>query len=302
MGLYGGDDGFTADLDAGIFQSVARDFGMSMQCVFVRRGELGVNFLGRYYSPDVFTGDTNTMIDFGRMIVKLHLTVDPQAAHPARAVLKLCEKLTSLACTDMNTPVVRELLDAATRTGRWKRPTAEEPAYVVNTCAPWMDMVIDEACAKLSLDREGLVAWLVRVNTMTQLLECPGFGEVAIVLPKTPVIMSGEIVLPAGATLGPEDIFKLGRSTHIQAHESRDSAKADAKANRSKPDDKGKSEVDACEHPVTVDKKTDKPHVCPCQWTAPGRKKEETDDEYAKRRAAWDTNRARAAKNVGITL
>jgi hypothetical protein len=246
LGLYGGDDGFTADLDADIFQSVAQDFGMSMECVFVRRGEMGVNFLGRYYSPDVFTGDTNTMIDFGRMIVKLHLTVDPDAAHPAAKWRKFSEKLTSLACTDMHTPVVQELLDAATRTGRWKRPTAEEANFVVNTRAPWMDYVIDQACLKLSLDRDGLVGWLSRVNTVTQLLECPGFGVADVVLPKTPIIMDGEVVLPAGATLGPDDVFKLGRSTHVQVHESKASAKADAKAERPRMDDKGKEEAHGC--------------------------------------------------------
>jgi len=306
IGLYGGDDGFTADLDAEIFQQVAKDFGMSMECVFVPRGALGVNFLGRYYSLDVFTGDTNTMIDFGRMIVKLNLTSDPLAALPGVsphfAWKKLCEKLTSLACTDMNTPVVRELLDAAERTGRWKRPTAEGANFVVNVHAPWMDFVVDQACLKLSLDREGLVAWLGLINNITQLLNCPGFGEAEIVLPKTPVIMDGQVVLPAGVELGPDDIFKLGRSTHVQVHESKASAKADAKAARPKSDDKGKEEIDACDHPVVLNKKTKIAYICPCQWAAPGRKKDETDEEYAQRRSAWDLNRARAAKTAGFTL
>jgi len=243
LGLYGGDDGFTADLDAETFQSVARDFGMSMDCVFVNRGEMGVNFLGRYYSPDVFTGDTNSMIDFGRMIVKLHLTVDPMAAQPSKAWGKLAEKLTSLACTDMHTPVVEELLEAAVRTGRWNSPTAEEPSYVVNVRAPWMDFVVDQACLKLSLDRQGLCGWLQLVNTVSQLLNCPGFGEAEVVLPKVAVIMNGEVVLPAGATLSEDDVFKLGRSTHVQVHESKASAKADAKAARPILD-KGKEEVD----------------------------------------------------------
>jgi hypothetical protein len=242
------------------------------------------------------------MIDFGRMIVKLHLTTDKDAAHPANAWRKFSEKLTSLACTDMNTPVVCELLDAAVRTGRWKRPTAEEDGFVVNVRAPWMDYVVDQACLKLSLDRSGLVAWLGVVNTVTQLLNCPGFGEAEVVLPKTVVIMNGEVVLPAGAELTGDDIFKLGRSTHVQVHESKASAKADAKAARPKGDDKGKDELDACDHPVVLNKKTSEPFVCPCQWTAPGRKKDESDDDYAKRRATWDTNRARAAKAAGITL
>lgn len=306
-GLYGGDDGFTADLDAEIFQNVARDFGMSMECVFIPRGEMGVNFLGRYYSPEVFTGDTNSMIDFARMIVKLHLTVDPNAAHPSKASAKLFEKLTSLACTDTNTPIVKELLDAAVRTGRWERPLALDHAYVVNTYAPWMDLVVDNACEKLSLDRLGLTTWLGLTNTVTQLLNCPGFGEAEIVLPKTAVIMNGEVVLPAGAELVEADIFKLGRSTHIQVHESKASAKADAKAARpfmegASQDDKGKGEADECEHPVVMNKKTSEPFVCPCQWKAPGKKPDETDEQYAKRRAVWENNRAAAAKRAGISL
>jgi len=262
---------------------------------------MGVNFLGRYYSPDVFTGDTNSMIDFGRMIVKLHLTVDPQAAHPSKAWGKLAEKLTSLACTDMNTPVVCDMLAAAERTGRWTSPTAEEPSYVINVQAPWMDYVVDQACLKLSLDRQGLCGWLQLVNTVTQLLNCPGFGETEIVLPKVAVIMNGEVVLPAGAELGPEDVFKLGRSTHVQVHESRASAKADAKAARPHMDPKGKEEADACRHVVVTDGSGKALH-CPCQWAAPGRKKDETDAQYSERRVAWETKRAWAAKKAGIDL
>lgn len=314
LGLYGGDDGFTADLDAEIFQKVARDFGMSMECVFIRRGEMGVNFLGRYYSPEVFTGDTNSMIDFARMIVKLHLTTDLQAVLHHKRWQKLAEKLTSLHCTDAETPVIRDLLAAATRTGRWSCPTAVG-AFVVNTRAPWMELVVDNACDKLNLDRAGLTAWLGIVNTVTQLLECPGFGEAETVLPKTAVIMNGDIVLPAGAELTAEDVFKLGRSTHVQAHESKASAKADAQVAKefmSKDAaaefqkyrtivEKGKEEADACVHPLRV-KPTGEPFVCPCQWSAPGRKKEESDDQYATRRQAWESSRAYAARKANITL
>jgi len=304
IGLYGGDDGFTADLDADIFQKVASDFGMSMECVFVRRGCLGVNFLGRYYSDLVFTGDTNTMIDFGRSIVKWHLTTDTNATLHGQQTAKLCEKLTSLACTDSNTPIVQELLDAAERTGRWKRPTAGDDGFVVNVRAPWMDFCIDDACLKLSLDRDCMVAWLGLVNNMGQLLNCPGFGEVELVLPKAVTIIDGEVILPAGATLGPEDIIKIGRSTQKHAHESRATAKADAKAAPPLPSlasEKGKAEADACDHPIVL-KKTGEPHVCPCQWSAPGRKEGEDDAQYAKRRQAWESNRARAAKTAGIKL
>jgi hypothetical protein len=67
-----------------------------------RRGESGVNFLARIYSPDVWFGDVDSVCDIARQLAKLHLTT----ATPATAAEKATEKAISFYLTDANTPVI----------------------------------------------------------------------------------------------------------------------------------------------------------------------------------------------------
>lgn len=104
LGIYGGDDGLTADIDPSIAVKACADVGQVLEAEQYLRGAAGVNFLARYYSPQVWFGDPNSMCDLARQLVKLGVTrtlsskVTPQQ--------KACEKALSFNLTDKYTPVI----------------------------------------------------------------------------------------------------------------------------------------------------------------------------------------------------
>jgi len=102
LGLYAGDDGFTADADPDkIIQSAMR-IGQVYEVNIVKRGDLGVQFLGRRYGPDVWNGDWNSICDVPRALSKLHLATPGNYESEAKAV----EKAFAYMLTDRNTPII----------------------------------------------------------------------------------------------------------------------------------------------------------------------------------------------------
>ena len=104
LGVYGGDDGLTADVNPEFYSSVATSLGLTLEVEPVIRGNVGITFLSRLYGPNVWTGDASSMCDLRRALSKLHVTHSlADSVHPLR---KLKEKFTSLALSDWNTPVI----------------------------------------------------------------------------------------------------------------------------------------------------------------------------------------------------
>ena len=106
LGLYGGDDGITPDLSAAKLRSAATETGQVSTCVVIKRGEAGVEFLARRFSPDVWNGDTTSMCDIKRQLSKFHATakVDVIPTDKAR------QKALSYYLTDGNTPIIGPLV------------------------------------------------------------------------------------------------------------------------------------------------------------------------------------------------
>jgi len=103
-GIYGGDDGLTADADPKVYVTTVAAFGQVLTPEIFLRGCAGVNFLARYYSPNVWFGDNNSMCDLRRQLSKFHVTV---ALPPnITAMDKLIEKSRAFALSDRNTPVI----------------------------------------------------------------------------------------------------------------------------------------------------------------------------------------------------
>lgn len=103
LGIYGGDDGFTADINPHTYQLAASEVGQVLTAEVVKRGDLGVKFLARIYSPSVWNGDTNSCCDIVRQVTKLHLaTIVPGLTHTQRVILKA----RSFALSDANTPII----------------------------------------------------------------------------------------------------------------------------------------------------------------------------------------------------
>jgi hypothetical protein len=74
LGMYGGDDGITADLLEEFFIMAARKLGFEVKTEVIDRGRWGVNFLNRYYTENVWNGDPCSTRDIARCMAGLHLT------------------------------------------------------------------------------------------------------------------------------------------------------------------------------------------------------------------------------------
>lgn len=104
LGIYGGDDGLTADLPTTTYKQAATAIGQVLTTERVLRGELGVKFLARLYSPHVWEGDINSVCDIKRQAAKFHTTVGmPPNVTPTD---KLLEKVRCVLLSDRNTPVI----------------------------------------------------------------------------------------------------------------------------------------------------------------------------------------------------
>jgi hypothetical protein len=104
LGVYGGDDGLTADVDPESYAVECASVGQVLEAEVVKRGELKVQFLAREYSREVWAGSPNSMCDVKRQLTKLHVTT---AMHPGVTKLeKLGEKLFAFYLTDASTPII----------------------------------------------------------------------------------------------------------------------------------------------------------------------------------------------------
>ena len=104
LGIYGGDDGLSGDLDPAALERSFQQVGQVAEIQVFKRGESGVNFLARFYGPDIWHGDANSICDIPRQLSKLHTTVGM-----SRDVLpldKLVAKALNYCLTDANTPVI----------------------------------------------------------------------------------------------------------------------------------------------------------------------------------------------------
>jgi hypothetical protein len=111
LGVYGGDDGLTPDVDEAIYVKAAEMIGQKLTISTLRRGDDGVTFLARMYSPEVWTGSPDSCCDLPRQLGKFHLTskAGPYSSEKFNA-MKLEQKLIAFSFTDANTPIICDLL------------------------------------------------------------------------------------------------------------------------------------------------------------------------------------------------
>jgi hypothetical protein len=110
LGVYGGDDGITANIDPDLYKEVCLRWGLTAKCNVAHPGE-PITFLARVYGPDVWHGSPNSCCDILRQLRKFHTTVK----HPDTPIVKFTEKLRSYYLTDSNTPPFRQLIATARR-------------------------------------------------------------------------------------------------------------------------------------------------------------------------------------------
>jgi hypothetical protein len=102
LGVYGGDDGLTADINPDQYVKAARSMGFKLETEPIMRGDRGIMFLSRCYSPNVWNGEPSSMCDVRRILSKFHMT----PSVPLDPATKLVEKCRGLYFSDSNTPLV----------------------------------------------------------------------------------------------------------------------------------------------------------------------------------------------------
>jgi hypothetical protein len=208
LGLYGGDDGITADLSTPEYIAAAKMCGLKLDVATVRRGELGVTFLSRMYGPEVWFGDPSSTCDLPRQLVKIHTTVRlPESVTPQR---KLLEKCRSYVLTDANTPVIGPFaqkvvdlhgtIEQDTRLDiqpmvKWGSDLDLTLQYP-NGPKDWMMTYARQALEPFHFDWPKFNAWLSGVRRLDDMLSPPSCAPAVPVTPKIPVVVDGDVHTP----------------------------------------------------------------------------------------------------------
>jgi hypothetical protein len=150
LGMYAGDDGLTANVDPKRYVRMAARFGHKLTIDIHERGDLGIKFLNRCYSPDVWYGDMNSCCDIMRAVSKFHTTTPmPSTVTP---VTKLQDKALAYWLSDRNTPILGEYVTAVVQMmphthvfrnlcSKWDARFSEDEQYPNESCS-WMDDVL----------------------------------------------------------------------------------------------------------------------------------------------------------------
>jgi len=204
IGIHLGDDGVDANLSIASHQWAADRVGLVLEASVVQRGFRGVNFLARYYSPNIWYGDVNSMCDVKRQLSKFHTTVRlPENVMPEQ---KLVEKAMSYVATDGNTPVLGAfckcvLLRSSYRpksllgVGNWWARFDESVQYPNRNDEGWMDVEFTALFAEF--DRSQFDQWLASAITVEKLLCPPACAEPRAAQPGRAPVVVDEDVLPA---------------------------------------------------------------------------------------------------------
>lgn len=220
IGIHLGDDGLDADLPVMSHEWAAGKVGLVLEAGVVKRGDRGVTFLARYYSPDVWHGALDSCCDVKRQLSKFHTTVRlPAGITP---VQKLVEKARGYAAMDGETPVIGALCRKAialsphnlTGTGHdvapWWSKFENSVQYPNKNIGGWMDSDFDFQFP--AFNRLGFDMWLDSIKTIEQLLSAPLFAEIEPANPgKVDVVVDGDVV-PAQAVEDSEQTPKVAEA------------------------------------------------------------------------------------------
>jgi hypothetical protein len=204
LGIHLGDDGLDADLPLRNHRWAAKSVGLILEAGMVCRGNRGVNFLARYYSPEVWFGRLDSMCDVRRQLGKLHVT--RRLPDNVKAGAKLVEKAMGFVATDSNTPVIGEYCRKAVETSDVEARRADLgiaswwSQFDISVQYPnvnddgWMD-------AEFSLqfpefDRQTFDSWIGSVTTADELLRAPLCAEPRPAAPgPVDIIVDGDVLL-----------------------------------------------------------------------------------------------------------
>lgn len=209
LGVYGGDDGLTADVDSDSYVKACASVGQKLDIAEIKRGDLGVTFLSRYYSREVWWGSPDSCCDVKRQLAKLHVT--PHLPANVSAFDKLHEKMIGYYMTDRNTPIIGEiaclvfdLYGSECPNNNLRNYFANHPdnvQYPNTDAGSWMYEVIESTLPHF--DYEAFANWLHSVDkagaqSKVDVLRPPICynHDLDKVETKKPVVLNGDIVQP----------------------------------------------------------------------------------------------------------
>jgi len=239
LGIYGGDDGLTADVDPAKYTRAATMLGLKLDVELIAQGNEGITFLSRMYGPHVWYGDTNSCCDLPRQLAKLHTTVSlPPNVTPLE---KLLEKARAFHLTDAKTPILGELvskivslhgpiaMNKKTASIRaWNSDTPSDVQYP-NQNDGWMDAYAIRALEPFGFDFELFHGWLSSITSVEQTLSPPLCAE-----PKRP--KNSDIII------ADEDVYSpVGKEQKAEPVRKPNTTKTKAKKNATPRGDKSKT-------------------------------------------------------------
>lgn len=193
LGIYGGDDGLTADLDPDLYTDTARRMGFTAKVETFTNGEAGVNFLSRFYSEGVWHGDRSSVCDIKRTLSKFHTR---KLGGTSADWEYLVSKSHSYWITDRRTPIVGDFVRAVRRvtdntdrayTGGWDRdmhswfswfevednwPQSEDDEPGDDPCE-WMNEYPLEPLREMGFDFEQFYTWIESAVDLESLMNAP---------------------------------------------------------------------------------------------------------------------------------
>jgi hypothetical protein len=202
LGIYGGDDGLTADIEPSIYIRAAKSIGQELTTQVVRRGELGVKFLARVYSPMVWYGCLDSCCDLKRQLSKFHVTVNmPPDITPQE---KFLEKSRCVLLSDRYTPIIGDICTRAENlAGRlgpnervaavrnWLSQFPAESQYP-NEPGDWMVEYMIKAVPEV--DYVGLTEWLQSRTSIEQIMGIAQIQPPEMPEVKTEVVLDGSLM------------------------------------------------------------------------------------------------------------
>jgi hypothetical protein len=216
LGVYGGDDGITPDVDCQLYVNVAKKFGHVLEAEKIQRGQKGITFLSRMYSPGVWEGDVSSCADIARALSKLHVTT----ACDVKAVDKLFEKSYALHLTDSATPLigdfVNRVVEVSGKSGSdyknilkiWNSETPEAEQYPNVNHDNWMgEILVDQGLS--GFRTTDFKAWLSDCKCLDDFLKCPAFIE-------KPEIKRAKVEIKVNDDLvSAEDVFEAALKAYL---------------------------------------------------------------------------------------
>lgn len=197
LGLYCGDDGITPDVNPNRFKAAAKWVGQQLEAEPIPRGQSGVKFLARYYSPEVWYGCPDSMCDVPRQLAKFHLSHHlPSNVTP---LMKLVEKCRSYYLMDHYTPIIGQIatgvlcnaiddgeefdpIDDPYGLRSWMSMVDVEDQYP-QSVSPWMADLVDQLLP--GVDWLSLDEWCIspRLDEVPNLIATRAHADVVLVNP-----------------------------------------------------------------------------------------------------------------------